>query len=332
MSDRPIPYGFDELDPHIIYDSSGAKRIRCFVRGCSHFLRPPANSGFRGDVCAEHGIRCHSSGTYTYADATRNVIIDQDVFAERVIGNPDKYESSRLGSEKSEDTLTWNVFRTFQKLGCLSQLMNELFGIQESGEPTLYLWGLRASDESFAPWDLLRQARIRFEANLPVNRPLTEPDITLHVPGKYLILIEAKFTSPNSFYEQGPRKDERSLTLDELRQIYQDPSLRFLDTDKARTTNRIHYQFWRNIVFAEWMASQDSPSTQAFHVSLVRSRSEKQSAVEFKELMKDPFKDRFQRVTWEEIHAVAKRKDEKFERLCRYLKTKSANLVKSFDL
>src|SRR5208282_1292283 len=85
------------------------------------------------------------------------------------------------------------------------------------------------------PWDLLIAARQRFEANLPVNRPWTEPDIALYLPGRYLILIEAKFTSPNPAYENGPQKDPKSLTKDELLDIYQDSALTILDVERTRS-------------------------------------------------------------------------------------------------
>jgi len=54
-----------------------------------------------------------------------------------------------------------------------------LIGESHSEEPDLYLWGIRVSGDSFEPWDLLIAARKRFESNLPVVRPLTEPDIAL---------------------------------------------------------------------------------------------------------------------------------------------------------
>ena len=100
-------------------------------------------------------------------------------------------------------------------------------------EPLLLMWGILLTDDALRPWDLLIAARNRFESALPVERPFTEPDIALWLPGRYLILIEAKFTSFNMYYERGLRKDAQSLTLDELLDIYHDPSLRILDHDAA---------------------------------------------------------------------------------------------------
>jgi hypothetical protein len=326
----PLPYGVDDLDPTVVIDAGPPERIRCYYKDCTEFLRPPTRNGFDGDVCDKHEIRCHSSGTYSYQDAAHNVIIDSELFGQKVVGNPNKHESTRLGYEKSEDAVSWNVFRTFQRARRLAAIANELFGISFADEPTLYLWGLQASDDSFALWGLLREARRRFESALPVKRPLTEPDIAFHLPGRYLVLVEAKFTSENPFYKSGPRKDQQSLTLDELRDIYHDPSLRLLNIEKARSRQRIYYQLWRNTVFAEWMARQDSPETKAYQINLVRSHFEEASAAEFHGLISDGSKARFRRVTWEDIYGLASRSGAPFQRLCRYMETKTANLRKVF--
>ena len=114
-----------------------------------------------------------------------------------------------------------------------------LIGESYDEDPDLYLWGIRVSDDSFEPWDLLIAARNRFENNLPVDRPLTEPDIALHLPGRYLALIEAKFTSPNGWYRPGVRENDKSLTLEELLDIYSSEELRLLDRDRAQQCDRI---------------------------------------------------------------------------------------------
>lgn len=329
----PLPYGVNDLDPQVEVSADDQDVIRCYVRGCQHFVRRPMKHQ-RGELCPEHGIFCHHSSygaTYSYADVRRNIIASPDVFAERIIGHSFKYESQRLGSEKSEDALSWNVFRSLQEAGCLSQVANLLIGESHPEEPDLYLWGIRVSGDSFDPWDLLIGARERFESNLPVDRPLTEPDIALHLPGKYLVLIEAKFTSPNGFYERGKRKDDQSLTMDELLTIYRDPALRILDAKKASGRDRVSYQLWRNTVFAEWMAIQDSAATKAFHINLVREGYEEESAAEFGELLRAEYADRFGQATWERLYRWArKQQSAAFDRVSAYLDQKTAQLKKAF--
>jgi hypothetical protein len=250
------------------------------------------------------------------------------MFAKWVVGHPFKYESDRFGVENSEDALSWNVFRSLQEAGKLAEVARWFTGMEHTGQPRLYLWGLRVDDDSYEPWDLLIAARERFEGRLPVNRPQTEPDIALHLPGKYLVLIEAKFTSPNSTYRRGPRKDAQSLTLDELLDIYRDPTLRILDQAKARRVEEIHYQFWRNMVFAEWMALRESTQTVAGHVSLVRQAGVTDDARVFSALLADGCSSHFRQVTWERIAA---RVAYDVPRLQKYLEQKTCYLGKAFD-
>jgi hypothetical protein len=169
-------------------------------------------------------------------------------------------------------------------------------------QPFLFTWGICTTNDDFEPWDLLIEARKRFESNLPVDRPQTEPDLGLYLPGRYLILIEAKFTSSNTFYRSGPRANASSLTLDELRQIYQSPELETLDYGKASQASQIYYQLWRNMIFAESMAKLDHHNTEPYHVNLVCENHEQNSAIEFHRFVKPEFKHRFQRMTWESIH------------------------------
>ena len=328
-----LPYGIDDLDPEVVLASKKPKRVRCYVRGCRQLLHTPRR-GFRGDVCPDHGIRCHHSSagsTYSYVDVRRNIIASPETFASRVVGHPFKYESHRLGLERSEDTLSWNFFRSLYEAGELSRIGEMIAGVRSNVEPILYLWGICCSDIDFAPWHLLVDARRRFEFHLPVDRPLTEPDIALHLPGKYLILIEAKFTSPNTYYERGPRKNNSSLTLDELLQIYSDPSLRLLNMEAASKANRVYYQLWRNTTFAEYMSQLDHSNTKAYHVNLVREGSDYESAQEFETLISPAFTDRFQQRTWEELYRLCTGQ-RRLARLQRYMETKTAGLRPAFRL
>jgi hypothetical protein len=45
-----------------------------------------------------------------------------------------------------------------------------------------------------------------------------------------------------------------SLTKTELINIYQDRQLNLFDIERARSAPLVHYQLWRNFVFAGWMA------------------------------------------------------------------------------
>lgn len=336
MVETKLPYGVPDLDPRVVVHPDDPDRVRCYVRGCQHFLRRPTRYA-RGEECPDHGIYCHYSrygATYSYRDVRRNIIASPELFAQRIVGHPFKYESHRLGSENSEDALSWNVFRSLQEAGLLAAVAKLMTGEDHPQEPDLYLWGIRVSDDSFEPWDLLIAARERFESNLPVERPQTEPDIALHLPGKYLVLIEAKFTSPNPFYERGPRKDAQSLTLDELLGIYRDDSLRILDYANAHSADRVPYQLWRNMVFAEWMAKSESTQATAYHVNLVRDGYERDSAQEFRQLCQAKLCESFRQATWEALSRIAcsSRPHPLFIHLLIYLSEKTQRLKRAFRL
>jgi hypothetical protein len=198
-------------------------------------------------------------------------------------------------------------------------------------EPYLYLWGICTTDDDFSPWDLLVAARKRFESKLPVIRPMTEPDIALHVPGRYLILIEAKFTSFNTYYERGVRSNASSLTLGVLIGLYQDSGLRLLNVGMAESAPRVYHQFWRNTTFAEWMAKEDHPHTKPYHFNLVRRGYDEASAEEFGQLVHPAFKDRFQQTTWESLYEYF-RDDPELGTMRRYFETKTAGLKPAFRL
>ena len=325
-----LPYGIFDLDPQIYTERNPTVRVRCYVEGCTEMLRPPSRYD-RGDVCPVHGIRCHLSGTYTYPNPRRNIIASPAIFASRIIKHPFKFESWRMGNEKSEDALTWNVFRSLQEAGCLHLISQWVTGVDIQEEPQLYLWGI-SIDDRFQPWALLVAARERFESRLPVKRPSTEPDIGLYLPGHFLILIEAKFTSPNPVYTIGPRQNAHSLTKAELLEIYTDLMIPVLDVAKAREAERVHAQLWRNMIFANWMAMFDGLGTKGYLGSLTRAWWENDSCNEFAELIQPGYEDRFCHIRWEDIYTLAGLHWRKLSLLQQYILTKSAGLQPAFQL
>lgn len=326
-----VPYGTAELNPEIVTTGQPAQLVKCYVRGCSRWLAPPRRS-FRGDICPVHKIRCHVSGnngTYSYVDPARNIIAGTKVFADHILGHPFKFESHRLGSEKSEDALTWNVFRFLYEHKQLARVAELFTGERHGTEPQLFLWGIAI--DSFRPWPLLIKARDRFERKLPVDRPLTEPDIALYLPGEYLVLVEAKFTSPNTYYEQAYRKTPTSLTAAELIHYYWHPGAQIVNVDAACEAERVPQQLWRNMVFAEYMAQQGGLGARAYHVNLVRHFCEASIEHEFRSLLHPEFNCRFHRCTWEQVHASVCGLD-RFELLNRYVRNKTAGLRPAFSL
>jgi hypothetical protein len=320
-----------DLDPILTTDRGPPKRIRCVVRDCPHFLIPPTRRT-KGEACPSHGIRVHTSSTYSYQDATRNAILDRDLL-QRIIRHPGKYESHRLGLEKSEDTVVFNVLRSFQRAGCLRYIARLITGMEIDVEPRLFLWSLELTDDSLIPWPLLMAARSRFEHSLPVERPSTEPDGILFHDGAYVILIEAKLTSPNPLYVPGPRRDAQSLTLGELLTIYDDPpSCQILDVEKAKTSNEVAPQLWRNVVFSSWLAAHAAPGTVPFFCNLTRAGCEVESFESFFQLVRPEYANRVVRLRWEDLFLLTGMFGDRLLRLRQYMAEKTVNLRPAFHL
>jgi hypothetical protein len=305
----PLPFGLHELDNTILSDPGPPRLVKCYIRGCEEILRTPAR-GFHGDACKVHGVYCHLSGssaTFTYRDYRRNLIVSPQLFARKVRRNPHKVESHRFGYLNSEDAVSWNTFRSLQDGKALHLVAQWVTGQPVAEEPLLYLWGLSSFDDRFEPWPLLAEARKRFEiGRLPVARPLSEPDIAMVLPGRLLLLIEAKLLSANPVVYRGqPRRTPQSLTFEELLDLYTDPSLNILDFEKLRAAERIWSQLHRYFIFAEYMARLDGPNTQAFLANLVRAGREQDSTREFRQLLRPQYADRFTRLSWETIYTLS---------------------------
>lgn len=117
--------------------------------------------------------------------------------AKHILGNKNKAESHRLGSENSEDALSWNVFGELHRRGLIHLAYNYFTGENiEAARVRLFLWGLHIDfvGDKAEPWVCLKEVRDELEKG--VNSFLTEPDIMLLGPDR-LVVIEAKLTSGN---------------------------------------------------------------------------------------------------------------------------------------
>jgi hypothetical protein len=215
--------------------------------------------------CPTHGLRIHRK-TFAYYDrmsprraALRNIVFEQAIFDEAFLGNAAKAETHRICHENSEDALTWNVFVRLARAGALSNLLFSLTQRRPETGPDLYLWGLRVDlqnagkPEQFPPLDAARRF---FEDGIQKFR--TEPDIMLYEPDRFLLLIEAKFTSGNTLVERDESSDvagEKPRSRSELMRRYSivDP------VGRARLVPPADWPFYsqlfRNAVFADYMAS-----------------------------------------------------------------------------
>jgi hypothetical protein len=197
------------------------------------------------DRCPDHGIEIHTN-TFIYTNPLRNIRFEHEFFEHHILYNSLKAETHRFGNENSEDALTWNVFAALARRRRLAALSRCLFQIDTNGEPKLYLWGLRVSLHDPLPpipFDALCEAREFFEMDIKKFR--TEPDIMMYAPKRFLMLVEAKFTSG-----QKPRTPAGILNRYRADQLPPGSIL----TPTAEVP--LFSQLYRNLVFAIWMAGK----------------------------------------------------------------------------
>jgi hypothetical protein len=84
------------------------------------------------------------------------------------------------------------------------------------------------------------------------------------------------------------------------------------------------------VVFAEWMARAAGPGTLAYVANLTRVGQDRESCSEFRGLMKSAAAGRFARLTWEDLY-VRSAEFPTVSRLCQYLETKTAGLIRAFN-
>jgi hypothetical protein len=142
-------YRLRAADPLIRNDS-----IRCCVRGCPRWLAKRRRGKKDPEsICPEHGISVSTSPTYVFDDYRRNFIIDVPKLEQFTML---KVESWRLGNERSEDALSWNVFVGLARLNQLAAAFACLTGIEVDVEPELYLWGIPTAIASYFSTKLRR--------------------------------------------------------------------------------------------------------------------------------------------------------------------------------
>jgi hypothetical protein len=120
----------------------------------------------------------------------------RDVLARSAnVGNRSKKEWS-FRSSRSEDALTWTVFRFLQQNDLLGGVVeSHEFAEFANGTPELLLWGTAVPPDGASELETALDAVSRDDLKESDGR-FTEPDVVIHWP-QLLVVIEAKYRSGN---------------------------------------------------------------------------------------------------------------------------------------
>ena len=237
--------------------------------------------------CPEHGIYI-SPSTFEYEHAHTNLLrmddADLALFEKLSLG---KAEAGRLARERSEDALTFNVFRGLERTGTLDRILSSITATTVHGAVPSY-WSLVSETGETHP--LLRDARLAFE---PHFRQCTEPDLLVETADT-LFLIEAKLGSTN---ETTPTRESVLPGYERAADGWYSTVL--CGSPRAVAVEQKLYQLMRCWLLGSWMANK--AGKRFVLVNLVASSSDGSVPARFGAHIMQSAERQFVRATWEGI-------------------------------
>jgi hypothetical protein len=173
MLETQMPFGLAEL--------SFRGRNSCPVRGC-----------VEASPCPTHHLAVHSTRrgyTYAYDEPYRNLLWTDADDRQRLETILRGKRESRMGHEHSEDAVTWNVIRFFERHDCIAPTIRTIFPCPDS-EPLTVFW----TTHNGCLWDSYRLCSDQIPEKTTAR---SESDLVFLWENKLLAVIEAKFRSPN---------------------------------------------------------------------------------------------------------------------------------------
>jgi len=260
----------------------------------------PVRECVEASPCPIHHIAVHSTRggfTYVYDEPSRNLLWTDEGDQERLTAILHGKRESRMGHEHSEDAVTWNVFRFFQRHECLAPAMRTICPCpDEEPKPTVF-W----TTHDGRLWEPYRCCSDQIPEKASSR---SESDLIFLWENKLLVVVEAKFRSPN-------RSDstKREVESDKAKR-YIDHASRYLNSEGAEEAVRDGwYELLRNWVLG--MELKNTLGCEKFVlVNLLRKRHER-------EHREDPRRDfaeracvlspncRFMVAYWEDLIATA---------------------------
>jgi hypothetical protein len=211
----------------------------------------------------------------------------------------------KFTSSKSEDHVTWTVFRWLQTQGAIRNTISKVgieFAHSATAEPILLLWGVPVPKEDRFAKGILDQLENVLEGIGEESNRRSEPDVILDFGLTGLVFIEVKLGSQNDTKRDDYVGWEKYITSTEA----------FLDPNKVKRSGL--YELCRNWRIA-WEMAKDRPMAlinlgpgQLFGDD---SRGSLQS---FCESLHQSSTRRFVEVTWESFLGTISNKPEWFSK------------------
>ena len=273
------------------------EHILCPVKGCSKQVERQKEQYQKVEAykCPKHDIYI-SPSTFEYENYESNLLwFDSDdktllesIFAEK--------RESRMAREKSEDAVTWNVFRYLEKKDLLKPFLDS---ISSSGNEDARLIYWSFDQDSSGPYAPLVEAREEFGEK---SNQGSEPDLIIEAKGN-IYFIEAKLDSGN---KGGPGKSTNKKKYETggnnwFGEVFKSGA----DFDKVAVTERF-YELMRLWLLGTWIANEYLHRN-FFLINLVMSRKERDIEDLFGRHVHYNETRAFKRLSWEQIYSLIER-------------------------
>jgi hypothetical protein len=293
------------------------KTIECPIKDCDRRVnRIRKGQRLRNEAfkCDDHDIYI-SPSTFEYEYDYKNLFCYDESDRELLSKIKTKKRESRIARERSEDALTWNVFRFLENRNYIEPLFENLLNIHLR-EPEIIFWSYSHMEENV--FNDLKLARCKFGEE---EKYSTEPDLIIK-DDNTLIFIEAKFTSNNN---TSGDKERRIKRIKNPKQYVSGGEYWFnkvFNCNYEHIINSGKYELMRLWLLGSWIANG---YRDFYLLNLTREKSEKDIEFKFKPLIHENSFRRFQRFTWEDIYDFVRGKNENLDKnFIKYFENKSS--------
>ncbi|WP_291174431.1 hypothetical protein [Gimesia sp.] len=295
-------YGLAEMKSEFLMTET---QVECPILGCDTIVRRRRNGDgdLRSDdfFCQRCGIFI-SSSTFEYKNETDNMLWnDAEDTALLTALKASKAEINRLSRERSEDAVSWNVFRYFQRMGKVCEMLSHLDPKNEANNAETIYWSFSSNTKT--PWQQLLNARVAFGeaadvAAAATGKQVSEPDI-IFVTDKSIVFVEAKFGSGNATSGDSDDVDRRVQNPKKYvtgADCWYDV---VFESNYEKVVRDRKYELMRFWLLGSWIAKE--LDREFVLVNLVRNKSEQNIERDFGKHIWQTNNRHFVRWTWESL-------------------------------
>ncbi len=263
--------------------------VECPVKSCSEKVERQREVFKRKErfKCPKHNIYI-SPSTFEYEDELDNLLWKDKADLDLLRRIKEGKRESRIARDRSEDAVTWNVFRFLERNNFVEETLDSII-CDNLESPEVIYWSYSQRENS--SWSELNKARDKFGER---EGRCSEPDIIIKT-NNALLFIEAKLTSGNNTVPSDTSNSKRYEIGGNnwFSKIFKSNYKTVAITDKK-------YELLRFWLLGTWITKQQD--LEFYLINLVLSERDKNIETIFKRHIYENPRMKFIRITWEDIY------------------------------